>query len=400
MARSIDRMRHRLPLLALAAGCLAGFGNAQHGRSMRVLAPAVLGADASFTMQHPPAAAGNVFVLLWSPPFPGAVPVTLPGYAVQGLARVDLANTVLATASVLDATGRAPAWGGTIPNDPLLVGFRWDLQGVDLDVATSTITFADDELAMVVAAPPLANANMVPIPVGAFSMGSGAFTVTHPFTANELPIHGVLLTRPFWMGKFEVTQLEFFQMIGMNPSVMGGSNHPVNFVSWHWAMAYCAGRTVQERANHRVPTGYEYRLPTEAEWEYCCRADTVSEWSTGAGLGCGDANVYDAATASYCQPGAFGGQTAPVGSYPPNPWGLHDLHGNVAELCLDAWDGVADYTNAGAIDPLGTVGTEHVLRGGGCSSPALYCRSAARSVSSSAFTGVTDGFRVVLAPIR
>jgi formylglycine-generating enzyme required for sulfatase activity len=101
---------------------------------------------------------------------------------------------------------------------------------------------------------------------------------------------------------------------------------PVERVSWQDAMAYCAALTATEAAAGRVPAGYQYRLPTEAEWEYLCRAGTTTEWNTGTSLACGQANF------NVCGPV----QTTVGGTYASNPWGLFDTHGNVWEMCLDA----------------------------------------------------------------
>ena len=154
-------------------------------------------------------------------------------------------------------------------------------------------------------------------------------------------------------------------------------------------MAYCAALTATEAAAGRIPAGYQYRLPTEAEWEYVCRAGTTTEWNTGASLVCGQANFS----------GCGSGQTTAVGSYPANPWGLFDTHGNVWEWCLDWWDGSANYPSSAVSDPYVSSGPYRVLRGGSWNLTADYCRSAFRNFSSPGAALIFCGFRVVLAPV-
>jgi len=235
---------------------------------------------------------------------------------------------------------------------------------------------------------------MVPIVPGTFSMGSSAAS------PDVEAMHPVTLTRAFWMAKHEVTQAQFQAVMGSNPSYFQGAAYanaaqrPVESVSWNDAMAYCAALTASEAAAGRVPAGYQYRLPTEAEWEYCCRAGTTTPWYTGAGLLTSQANFAGAVP-----DGMFGssGQTAAVGSYAPNAWGLHDMHGNVQEWCLDR-HGI--FTSAPATDPYVLSGVYRVLRGGDFHvfTPAANCRSARRNFTSETASIWTVGFRVVLGP--
>jgi formylglycine-generating enzyme required for sulfatase activity len=240
-------------------------------------------------------------------------------------------------------------------------------------------------------------ANMVPIAAGTFQMGSGAYVNTphYGWTVTELPVHPVTISRPFWMGKHEVTQAEYQAVMGNNPSQFLGANRPVEMVSWNMAVAYCEALTVQEAAAGRLPTGYEYRLPTEAEWEYCCRAGTTTEWNVGSSMDCGDANFSNPAIGGYCV-----GQTSLVGSYPPNAWGLHDMHGNVAEWCLDGTEGAADYPAGPVSDPVVIGGTFRRMRGGGWMNIAIDSRSAIRLGYWPFNTQSIFGFRVVCAPLR
>jgi formylglycine-generating enzyme required for sulfatase activity len=241
-----------------------------------------------------------------------------------------------------------------------------------------------------------APAGLVAIAPGTFQMGSDALGGAPYFDGTtDNVVHTVTITYPFWMGRFEVTQAEYAALIGNNPSFHAGPNRPVERVSWSKATAYCAALTVQETLAGNVPAGYEYRLPTEAEWEYACRAGTTTEFNVGAGLVCTDAWMAGTYHPSLTPcPGAS--TTIDVGSFAPNAWGLYDMHGNVAEWCLDAY---ASYSTAPATDPFVTTGTGRVLRGGNWLSSSALCRSAARSSGPSNGSSDSLGFRVVLAPV-
>jgi formylglycine-generating enzyme required for sulfatase activity len=230
---------------------------------------------------------------------------------------------------------------------------------------------------------------MVPIPAGTFQMGSTAIGGT------AAPVHAVTITQPFWCGKYEVTQAEYQAVRGTNPSQFQGASYPnapqrpLERVTWNDAMAYCAALTATEAAAGRIPAGYQYRLPTEAEWEYVCRAGTTTEWNTGTSLVTSQANFGS----------GFSGQTTVVGSYAANPWGLFDTHGNVWEWCLDSWDGSANYPSSAVADPYVSGGPLQVFRGGGWGTTADSCRSALRVNSLGPGSGFgLIGFRVVLAP--
>lgn len=371
---------------------------AQSSRSMRILEPAVIGQDASFAMRHPTSAAGNLYILLsCAPPFSGTLSLAAPGFTFSGLCRVDPTTSLVATAGVLDASGESPAFALTIPNDANLIGFAWDMQGLDWNLSSNTFTFADDELALTVAAPPPANLDMAPIPPGTFAMGSGAYAAQYPITSNELPVHAVTITRPFWMSRFEVKQSDYLALMGSNPSFLLGPDRPVEQLSWFQAVAYCDALTAQEAAAGRVPTGYEYRMPTEAEWEYCCRAGTTTDWNVGTTLDCSHANFFLNGAFCVSHP-THGGQSAAVGSYAPNAFGLHDMHGNVLEWCLDGWDGTP-YAAGAATDPFEANGVIRVIRGGSWDSYAVNCRSAVRFGHVPTGAVHLVGFRVVLAPI-
>lgn len=247
--------------------------------------------------------------------------------------------------------------------------------------------------------------NMAYIPAGRFTMGSPALEPARYPT--EGPLTEVTISRGFWIGKYEVTQGEFETVMGRNPSnFIGDPMRPVEQVEWHDAVAYCDAITERERAAGRLPSGYAYRLPTEAEWEYACRAGTSTAFHHGEALRSGMANFQGnfeyppcGEDSDYClnPDGVSLGQTAPVGSFPPNAWGLHDMHGNVYEWCADWW---TDTLPGSAVtDPAGPAETApKVIRGGGWQSFATNCRSAVRSDSNPIHGNYDVGFRVVLGP--
>jgi formylglycine-generating enzyme required for sulfatase activity len=193
------------------------------------------------------------------------------------------------------------------------------------------------------------------------------------------------------MATTEVTQQQYEFIMGKNPSSLHGwadaARRPVETVSWQDAVKFCEALAPSPVLWSGVL--YGFRLPTEAEWEYCCRAGTTTEWHTGDVLTAAQAN-FDASKIS---------TTAPVGRYGANAWGLFDMHGNVWEWCLDAWDGSANYPSSAVSDPYVSSGPGRVVRGGSWVASADYCRSAIRSNVSPGSTSSGIGFRVVLAPV-
>jgi len=265
--------------------------------------------------------------------------------------------------------------------------------------------------------PAPADTNLVFIQPGTFTMGSPA---NEAFRSSDETQHTVTISRGFWLGKFLVSQGDYLSVVGSNPSyfrngkdgrLSGGTGstitdellHPVELVSWIDATNYCALRTQQERAGGLIPTNYVYRLPTESEWEYACRAGTTTAFYLGSGLQSGQANFrgqyeYDAVLGEINNPsGIYLGITTPVGSYAANPWGLYDMIGNVWEWCQDWYD---VYPGESVMDPQGpATGLYRVLRGGGWSGVAGHCRSANRSRGyPDGFNSGFPGFRVLLAP--
>jgi formylglycine-generating enzyme required for sulfatase activity len=263
---------------------------------------------------------------------------------------------------------------------------------------TTSGTFSGDgsELTNVPAAPTTApidaatpRENMVWIKEGSFAMGSPSFEVGR--SANEGPQTSVTISRGFWMGIYEVTQAQYLAVIGSNPSGFSSdTSRPVETVSWHDAVTYCAALTTSERAAGRCPATWSYRLPTEAEWEYACRAGTTTRFSFGDD---------DTLLTNYAWYDSIsGGTTHPVGQKAANAWGLFDMHGNVFEWCQDSWDFSANYPGGSTIDPLVTTGSYRVLRGGFWGGLAGFARCADRGYGGPDYAVGGYGFRAVLAP--
>ncbi|MBM3839282.1 MAG: formylglycine-generating enzyme family protein [Verrucomicrobia bacterium] len=192
------------------------------------------------------------------------------------------------------------------------------------------------------------------------------------------------------MGQYEVTQGEYREIMGANPSSFTGNDRlPVENVTWTQAVDYCSKLTTREQNANRLPAGHVYRLPTEAEWEYACRAGTTTRF------GFGDDPDYNLLRGFAWFNSNSGNQTHTVGEKAPNRWGLFDMHGNVWEWCGD-WYG--SYQGGSLTDPKGArTGSVGVGRGGSWGSAGQGCRSAWRGYSPSARNGYL-GFRVVLAP--
>jgi formylglycine-generating enzyme required for sulfatase activity len=233
---------------------------------------------------------------------------------------------------------------------------------------------------------------MVWIKPGTFPMGS---RTDEPGRGPNETLHSVTLTRGFWMGVHEVTQAEYLAVAGSNPSFFqspADPNRPVESVTWTAAMAYCATLTASERAAGRIPQDWEYRLPTEAEWEYCARAGArTARFAHGDDLAASALPNYGWYSAN------AGGTTRPVEQKLGNPWGLMDMHGNVWEWCLDWFDG---FTSASVVDPAGPpTGTHRVIRGGGWDSGADLTRSASRDFEAPNTGYSLIGFRIALAEV-
>lgn len=255
-----------------------------------------------------------------------------------------LALVAMRSGAAENALARAPGTGHRAPQPGL------------------NFTIADPALAMIWVAP------------GSFLMSS-----THGAGDDTQ----VTLTRGYWLGQTEVTQGQWQAVIEAVPlpSFFRGSHRPVEQVAWNLVVDFCRKVSDRERAAGRLPEGFDYTLPTEAQWEFACRAGTKGNHGGEiAAMAWYDANS--------------GGQTHPVAQKKPNAWGFYDMHGNVEEFCADWY---RRYPGGSVLDPTGpSSGQFHVIRGGSYFHSAGFCRSAFRSwfpLSNSRAVG----FRLALA---
>ncbi len=217
---------------------------------------------------------------------------------------------------------------------------------------------------------------MVRIPPGTFQMGSSQGY------SNERPVHKVTISQGFYLGKYEVTQAQWEAVMGNNPSYFKGCGDcPVEQVSWNDMQAFI--RKLNEKEGEE-----RYRLPSEAEWEYAARAGTTTRYSWGDEVGRNRANCRG------CGSQWDDEKTAPVGSFPANAWGLHDMHGNVWEWVQDCWNG--SYQGAPADGSAWESGdcSRRVLRGGSWGDEPWFLRAAARLRSPTGERNYYIGFRI------
>jgi formylglycine-generating enzyme required for sulfatase activity len=225
---------------------------------------------------------------------------------------------------------------------------------------------------------------LVLIPAGEFLMGSP------DLEEDAKPQHQVRITRPFYLGVFEVTQAEYERVIGLNPSHFRGAGGaaPVERVSWDDAQAFCVklSALAEEQA-----AGRRYRLPTEAEWEYACRAGSTLRYGF-------DESEELLGDHAWYRSNA-GSTTHPVGQKKPNAWGLYDMQGNAYEWCSDWYDATyyGQLVGKVAVDPAGPASAlNRVLRGGNWNFHAYHCRMAFRGECSPELRDCGNGFRVAL----
>ncbi|MCQ2397533.1 MAG: formylglycine-generating enzyme family protein, partial [Lentisphaeria bacterium] len=233
---------------------------------------------------------------------------------------------------------------------------------------------------------------MVYCPAGSYIMGS---PIAEFERNNDEIQHNVTLSKPFFIGKFEVTQKQYETLMGSNPSCFKDENRPVERVTWHDAVAFC--EKLNEITRNARPKGYVFTLPTEAQWEYACRAGTTTAWNSGKDImhpERHDAELDEVAWNYYNSDK----QSQPVGGKLPNKWGIYDMHGNVWEWCLD-W---MEPYHGDAVDPLPQYTPdklERVGRGGSWYYGSDRSRAGYRDSLCPSDKDCDVGFRVALTPV-
>ena len=289
----------------------------------------------------------------------------------------------------------------------LLVAFKADKEKyMVVDLATGAISYLED-------APEggwtdeYKTTQMVlrKVKAGTFTMGSPEDELGRYL--NEVQ-HEVTLTKDFYIAVFQTTQKQYETITGSNPSYFSGDTRPVERVSYNMirgtekGAGWPANGDVDEDSflgKLRAKTSKAFDLPTEAQWEYACRAATTTALNSGKNLSSTGSCPEMNEVGRYSYNGGENSGTAVVGSYLPNAWGLYDMHGNVNEWCLDWWDDSENWSSDPVTDPVGsTEGTYRLRRGGSYGDYAYACRSAFRSCGDPSYSSSYSGFRVVLVP--
>jgi formylglycine-generating enzyme required for sulfatase activity len=227
-------------------------------------------------------------------------------------------------------------------------------------------------------------------PSGSFTMGSPATEADSIEDAAQVQVH---ISKGFWMGQTEVTQAQWKAVMSDNPSKFNGDELPVETVSWEEVQTYI------NKVNQLVPLseGWGYALPTEAQWEYACRAGTSTPFAFGLSLASTEANFNGNYPHGTMLKGIYLGTTCAVGSYIANTWGLYDMHGNVYEWCADLY---AERLDGGPDPPGASLGSYRVGRGGAWDDLGINCRSAIRLKSAPAYRADNLGFRLAAVKVR
>ena len=231
---------------------------------------------------------------------------------------------------------------------------------------------------------------MVVCPSGSFMMGSSDKELGRD---NDERPHKVTISKTFYIGKYEVTQKQYKSLMGNNPSQSYGDNEPVESVSWGNAIEFCD--KLNSKYGNYLPKGYKFDLPTEAQWEYACRAGTTTALNNGKNLTSSGGNYNkDLNLDEVAWYEKNSSQTYhEVGKKKPNSWGIHDMHGNVYEWCRDYYD----IYSTSSVDPICSRGSLRIARGGYFGSEAKKCRSAYRGKFALNYK-LSIGFRIALVP--
>jgi formylglycine-generating enzyme required for sulfatase activity len=258
-----------------------------------------------------------------------------------------------------------------------------DLRGARVQAAGSAVRWVQERYGI----------EMLAVQPGKFRMGSPEGELGRREGETR---HLVRLTRGFHLAKFVVTQAQWERVMASNPSSHTGADLPVTEVSWNHAQAFCQRLNEKVQADGAGEEGVEFRLPTEAEWEYACRAGTGTAFNDGS-----DSTRPEGKDPALDRLGWFnensGGGVHPVGEKTPNKWGFHDFHGNVWEWCEDAYS--REYPRE-MTDPIaaGGSGALRVVRGGSWSNQAGFCRAAIRDGRPPGFVWFDQGFRLAAGP--
>jgi len=313
----------------------------------------------------------KVTAMLGASSSPNTETFSAPGSEVM-LSNMDKKDTQLRSQMSLN---NMPATGQSQQQAPIMLDAAPDNSSKALKIGIlSAVLFLVLMIVAYAIFGPNANKDFVYIEPGSFLMGSPP---AEPKRNPDEAMHRVTLTKGFWISKYEVTQKQWFEVMGTKPSHFTGDDLPVEQVSWMDVQMYI------QKLNQE--SSVRYRLPTEAEWEYAARAGSLSAYSFGA------KEMFLPDYAWFADNSV--GSTHPVGTKQPNAWGLFDMSGNVWEWCQD-WG--ATYPHGDVVDPQGpTNGVDRIGRGGSWSVPAQMCRAADRSASKPGNQGSDLGFRLV-----
>jgi formylglycine-generating enzyme required for sulfatase activity len=347
---------------------------------------------------------GQAFLCLATQPWPGLpVGLQLPGLGLAFPGAPGELLIDLTPPNPFATLGPVPYAGGTssgahfdinVAFNPASIGLEFYSQGLLLTPAQDFPLGLTNAVRFPIA--PAQFPGFALIQPGTFLMGSNAAGGAPYFGSSaEQPVHAVTITKPFWMGTTEVTQAQYQALIGGNPSSFVGPNNPVERVSWLSAQFYCAALTAQQTALGKVPAGYQYRLPTEAEWEYAYRAGTTTAFHSFMGYPNGTNDDTLVGNIAWFNLNSYGA-TRVVGSSGGNALGIHDMSGNVSEWVND-WYG--SYQAGAQTDPPGpSSGSARVFRGGSWAYDSVHCRSSARGDSSPDDVNFYLGFRAARNP--